>query len=309
VKPHDREPPIVKPSSMQGVESVLAALEKSVGALPQAHRIGRGEVPEPAALEQALDAFRWICFPGYFGPRSGGERDVRAFLAEAVRAFEAALAPQLERAIGASDGASLDSAALSAQWCRRVLELAPSIRELLVADAQEALAADPAARSLDEIILCYPGLLAMVTHRLAHALHGLGVPLVPRMLAEISHRRTGIDIHPGASIGSGLFIDHGTGVVIGETTRIGQGCRIYQGVTLGALTPDLDRGGGIQRGQKRHPTLGDRVVVYAGATILGGETVIGDGATVNGGVFLTQSVPAGSVAQAPRPEVKLKSRA
>ena len=170
------------------------------------------------------------------------------------------------------------------------------------------MAADPAARSLDEIILCYPGLQAMVAHRFAHAMQGLGIPLVPRMVAEIAHRRTGIDIHPGARIGPGLFIDHGTGVVIGETTVIGTQCRIYQGVTLGALTPELDRGGGIERGQKRHPTLGNRVVVYAGATILGGDTLIGDGATVNGGVFLVQSVQAGSVAQAPRPEVKLKSR-
>jgi serine O-acetyltransferase len=308
VTPQERERVTMQPGVAQGVEALVDALARSVDALPQAHRIGRGEVPEPEALERALEVFRWICFPGFHGPRSGGDRDVRAFLAAALHAFEAALAPQLMRAIRSMDGAASDPEAVAAGWCRHVLALAPSIRELLVADAQEALAADPAARSLDEIILCYPGLQAMLTHRLAHALHALGVPLVPRMLAEISHRRTGIDIHPGASIGPGLFIDHGTGVVIGETTRIGKGCRIYQGVTLGALTPDLDRHGSVERGQKRHPTLGDRVVVYAGATILGGDTVIGEGSTVNGGVFLTQSVPAGSVAQAPRPEVKLKNR-
>ena len=295
-------------SGAHGMRSIVDALARSVDALPQAHRIGRGDVPDPAQLERALEVFRAICFPGYFGGRAGADRDAHDFLAGAVAEFSSALVPQLERALRAGGVALAEAHGTADGWTRSVLQATPNIRELLVADAGEAMTADPAARSLDEVILCYPGLQAMVAHRLAHALHGLGVPLVPRMLAEIAHRRTGIDIHPGARIGPGLFIDHGTGVVIGETTVIGRHCRIYQGVTLGALTPELDRGGGIQRGQKRHPTLGDRVVVYAGATILGGDTLIGDGATVNGGVFLVQGVPAGSVAQAPRPEVVLKSR-
>jgi len=287
---------------------MVDALARSVESLPDVHRIGRGEVPDVAELERALEVFRSICFPGFFGARSGGDRDAHVFLKEALEALGAALVPQFERAMQAMATGGGEAAKRAREWFGSLLAQAPRIRELLAADAREAMAADPAARSLDEIILCYPGLHAMVAHRFAHAMHELGIPLVPRMVAEIAHRRTGIDIHPGARIGPGLFIDHGTGVVIGETTVIGTQCRIYQGVTLGALTPELDRGGRIERGQKRHPTLGDRVVVYAGATILGGETVIGDGATVNGGVFLVQSVPAGSVAQAPRPEVKLKSR-
>jgi len=287
---------------------MVEALARSVESLPDVHRIGRGEVPDVAALEQALEIFRSICFPGFFGERSGGDRDAHAFLREAVQGLRALILPQFERAARAMVTGGEESAALAGEWFGAWMAQTPRTRELLAADAREAMAADPAARSLDEIILCYPGLHAMVAHRFAHAMHALGVPLVPRMVREIAHRRTGIDIHPGARIGPGLFIDHGTGVVIGETTVIGTQCRIYQGVTLGALTPELDRGGRIARGQKRHPTLGDRVVVYAGATILGGDTVIGDGATVNGGVFLVQSVPAGSVAQAPRPEVKLKSR-
>ncbi|MFM7808075.1 MAG: serine O-acetyltransferase, partial [Planctomycetota bacterium] len=262
-----------------GLEPIVEALARSVDALPEVHRIGRGEVPELAELERALEVFRSICFPGFFGARSGGDRDAHAFLGVAVSQLHAALVPQFERAVRAASAETADAHGLAQGWFATVLAETPRIRELLAADAREALAADPAARSLDEIILCYPGLHAMVTHRFAHALHGLGVPLVPRMLAEIAHRRTGIDIHPGARIGPGLFIDHGTGVVIGETTVIGRQCRIYQGVTLGALTPELDRGGRVERGQKRHPTLGDRVVVYAGATILGGDTVIGDGAT------------------------------
>jgi serine O-acetyltransferase len=299
----------VQPSPSHGTDPIVEALARSLEALPQTHRIGREDVPDPEALERSLETYRAICFPGYFGLRFGGELDARGFLAEAVRIFEHALAPQLARAIAARGTAVQDQGQRAGHWCREVLAATPETRTLLAQDAQEAMVADPAARGLDEIILCYPGLQAMIAHRLAHTLHGLGVPLVPRMLAEIAHRRTGIDIHPGAAIGPGLFIDHGTGVVIGETTVIGRQCRLYQGVTLGALTPELDRGGRVERGQKRHPTLGDRVVVYAGATILGGDTVIGHDATVNGGVFLVQSVPAGSVAQAPRPEVVLKSRA
>lgn len=291
-----------------GIEAIVEALARSVDALPAAHRIGRAETPDPSELARALEIFRSICFPGFFGARSGGDRDARVFLRGAVDALGTALVPQFERAVRAASIDAGRATDLAKGWFQSTLAEVPRVRELLAADADEAMKADPAARSVDEIILCYPGLHAMVAHRFAHVLHGLGVPLVPRMLAEIAHRTTGIDIHPGARIGPGLFIDHGTGVVIGETTVIGRQCRIYQGVTLGALTPELDRGGGVQRGQKRHPTLGDRVVVYAGATILGGDTVIGDGATVNGGVFLVQSVPAGSVAQAPRPEVVLKSR-
>lgn len=288
------------------MDALVQALERSVQTLPAMHRMGRTGTPDPAALERALDRFRWICFPGFFGPRDGAQTDATAFLQTAVRELCDTLRPQLALAAGSERPGATDADAVARGWMLRLLEASPRIRELLHADAQEALTADPAARTLEEIILCYPGLHAMVAHRFAHALHGLGAPLVPRMLAELAHRSTGIDIHPGASIAAGLFIDHGTGVVIGETTQIGERCRIYQGVTLGALTPEMDRGGKVQRGQKRHPTLGDRVVVYAGATILGGQTVIGDGATVNGGVFLTQSVPAGCIVQAPRPEWQLK---
>ena len=272
--------------------------------LPALHRMGRPSMPDPAALALASECFRWICFPGYFGPREGASAGMGPFLGRAIRGLMDALRPELERA-AALDGGDPSRAGA---WLTGLLQATPAIRALLAEDADEALRADPAARSLEEIILCYPGLHAVMDHRLAHALHGMGVSLVPRMIAEAAHRRTGIDIHPGASIAGGLFIDHGTGVVIGETTVMGRRCRIYQGVTLGALTPDLGPGRPLSRGMKRHPTLEDRVVVYAGATILGGDTVIGEGATINGGVFLTQSVPPGSVVQAPRPELVMKSR-
>jgi serine O-acetyltransferase len=163
-----------------------------------------------------------------------------------------------------------------------------AVRALLAADVEAAFDGDPAAKSYAEIVASYPSVWAIASHRLAHELHVLGVPLLPRLIAEHAHARTGIDIHPGATIGRRFFIDHGTGVVIGETVEIGERCVVYQGVTLGAIAP---RKGQVLRGVKRHPTLEDDVTIYAGATILGGETVIGRGSVIGGNVWLTHSLP------------------
>lgn len=165
----------------------------------------------------------------------------------------------------------------------------PEIRELLINDIRSARAGDPAATSLDEIVLAYPFVEAIATHRIAHQLYALGVPIIPRIMAERAHSRTGIDIHPGAEIAEGFFIDHGTGVVIGETCRIGKNVKIYQGVTLGALSP-FDRDGKPKTGQKRHPDVEDDVIIYANATILGGKTVIGTGSIIGGNTWITRSV-------------------
>lgn len=166
----------------------------------------------------------------------------------------------------------------------------PGIREMLKLDVIAAYTGDPAALSYSEVIQSYPGLRAITTHRVAHELYVLDVPLIPRLMNEHTHARTGIEIHPGARIGESFFIDHGTGVVIGETTEIGSRVRIYQGVTLGAYTFPLDDQGNPIKGVKRHPTIGDDVVIYPGATILGGDTVIGEGAVIGGNVWLTRSV-------------------
>jgi serine O-acetyltransferase len=166
----------------------------------------------------------------------------------------------------------------------------PDIHARLVLDAEAILAGDPAAESIDEVVAAYPGFLAIAIHRIAHEIHHLGVPILPRLLAEVAHTRTGIDIHPGASIGRSFCIDHGTGVVIGETAVIGDDVKLYQGVTLGALSVVKSAAG-----TKRHPTIGDRVVIYAGATVLGGDTVVGEDSIVGGNVFLTRGVPAGSI--------------
>jgi len=166
----------------------------------------------------------------------------------------------------------------------------PSVHERLLLDADAIVAGDPAAESVDEVIAAYPGFLATATHRTAHEIHRLGVPILPRLLAEVAHTRTGIDIHPGATIGRSFCIDHGTGIVVGETAVIGDNVKLYQGVTLGALSVAKSAAG-----TKRHPTIGDRVVIYANATVLGGDTTVGRDSVVGGNVFLTSSVPPDSI--------------
>ncbi len=176
-----------------------------------------------------------------------------------------------------------------------LLRALPNVKALLDTDLRAAYYGDPAARGVDEIILCYPAFLAIATYRLAHVLYTAQVPLLPRVMTEYAHRLTGIDIHPGAVIGEAFFIDHGTGVVIGETTTIGRQVKIYQHVTLGAKSFDVDENGALVKGIKRHPDIGDRVVIYAGATILGGETRIGSDCVIGGSVWLTHSVEAGKM--------------
>jgi serine O-acetyltransferase len=221
----------------------------------------------------------------------------------ALRSEVPVLAERLETLLGRvalPDGADASDLAL------RFVERLPAIRALVAEDLQASFEGDPAATSLQEIVLAYPALRALSIHRIAHELYDLRVPLLPRIMSEYAHDRTGIDIHPGARIGHRFFIDHGTGVVIGETAEIGDRVRIYQGVTLGAASL---RDSSTLRGQKRHPTVEDDVTIYAGATILGGDTVIGTGCVIGGNVWLTESVPAGSqvVAEPPRYVVRQQS--
>ena len=176
-----------------------------------------------------------------------------------------------------------------------LLEHLPEVRRQLQTDLVAAYQGDPAAKSVDEVVLCYPAFKAISTYRLAHVLYADGVPLLPRMMTEYAHRLTGIDIHPGARIGDSFFIDHGTGVVIGETTTIGCNVKLYQHVTLGAKSFEVGEDGTLVKGIKRHPDIGDRVVIYSGATILGGETQIGNDCIIGGSVWLTHSVPAGKM--------------
>ena len=225
-----------------------------------------------------IELIRRGMFPDIFGTEDDGS--------PTTCLFEGAIL--LERLLGEA-GFTGDGE----ETTRRFLESLPETAELLRTDVQAAYDGDPAARSTWEIMLTYPAFEAISIYRLAHTLYSYGVPLLPRFMTEYAHRNTGIDIHPGASIGPYFFIDHGTGVVIGETCTIGDHVKLYQGVTLGAKSFELDENGNPVKGIKRQPDIGSRVVIYAGATILGGRTVIGDGCTVGGNVWLTHSLPAG----------------
>lgn len=258
-------------------------------------------LPSEASLRRILLLTRKLVFPGYFWPDSGdgsGNRNRTGFRLQLLyRLLSREIASALLYLADGKEKKAVvpQSRALASEF----LASLPMLRETLVLDLEAHFEGDPAAFNRDEIVVSYPGLRAIAIHRMAHRLWELGVPLLPRMMAEEAHRETGIDIHPGAVIGPSFFIDHGTGVVIGETAVLGTGVKLYQGVTLGALST---RGGHRLRGTKRHPTLGDRVTVYAGATILGGSTVIGSDSVIAANAFLTSSVPPGSKIHPQTPE-------
>jgi serine O-acetyltransferase len=257
---------------------------------------GGRELPSRDALEDIVLSLRGALFPMRLGPANLRQETEDFYVGHTLDTALTALYGQVrleQRHAARHDGvAAADIDRKSNTIVREFAQQLPAIRALLDTDVLAAFQGDPAARSVDEVLLCYPGVLAISHHRLAHALWKLGVPLLARMVAELAHTETGIDIHPGAQIGAGFFIDHGTGVVIGETTVIGERVRLYQAVTLGAKHFPADATGALKKDLPRHPILEDDVVVYAGATILGRIT-IGRGATIGGNVWLTHSVPPG----------------
>ena len=258
------------------------------------NHIDGNNLPARSEVSELLDDVLSIVFPGYFNYEPLDDLTVRYFVgarcARILRRLEQVVTRSL--AVDCTGRRPVDEIARAAhEHALELLQSIPSIRAALAADVQAALAGDPAACSDAEIIMSYPGVTAIAGHRIAHHLYQRRVPLLPRMIAEILHSRTGIDIHPGATIGRSFFIDHGTGVVIGETSVIGNRVKLYQGVTLGALSVKSREAG---RKVQRHPTIEDDVTVYAGATILGGDTVIGRGSTIGGNVWLTRSVPPGT---------------
>ena len=256
---------------------------------------GGRELPSRAAMADILEALCGALFPMRLGPVDLREESEDFYVGHTLDVALNALLAQAKlelryaaRQSGQPDDGVSDTATLLIQDFALAL---PGLRTLLDTDVLAAYHGDPAARSVDEVLLCYPGILAVIHHRLAHHLYRAGLPLLARISAEIAHSATGIDIHPGAQIGRSFFIDHGTGVVIGETAIIGERVRIYQAVTLGAKRFPADEDGQLQKGHPRHPIVEDDVVIYAGATILGRIT-IGKGSTIGGNVWLTRSVPA-----------------
>ncbi len=276
----------------QIMQRILASYDE---ATPKIHHLDRMPLPareDAAAIMQALEE---IIYPGYYSSSGVTHNGIIYRVQERISWLFEHLRDQISkgfRHMRQLDEAWPREANADAETCAYAfLESLTEIRRLLATDIQAAYDGDPAAHCIDEIILSYPAAYAITAYRVAHELYRLNVPLLPRMLTELAHSRTGIDIHPGAEIGESFFIDHGTGVVIGETTIIGKNVKLYQGVTLGALSFPKDEKGRLLRGHKRHPTIADNVVIYAGATILGGDTVIGEGSIIGGNVWLTESVP------------------
>ena len=266
-------------------------------------------IPSKEKIIEVIYGFREILFPGYFNTSKIDPVNLKYAVGQSVSLLFDTLSEQISHSIR-HDCFRYD---LSCRECEKLgfehtlafLKAIPKIQNLLSTDVKACFEGDPAAKSLDEIIFCYPGIFAIMVYRIAHELHHLDVPFIPRIMTEYAHSETGIDIHPGAHIGEGFVIDHGTGVVIGETTLIGDHVRIYQGVTLGALSlPHGARETLIDK--KRHPTIEDEVIIYSGATILGGETVIGACSIIGGNVWLTESVPPGTRVMLTKPHLVYK---
>lgn len=267
-------------------------------------------LPSRDAVAEIVADLYEVLYPGYGRRQNLHMGNIGYYVGSLIDALHDKLTVQIGRALRhdlCHEAPHTDFEAMAQPKAVELLRRLPEVRKTLELDVEAAYRGDPAARSHHEIIFCYPGLEAITVYRVAHELHRLGVPYIPRMMTEFAHAKTGIDIHPGATIGTGFFIDHGTGVVIGETCEIGQGVKLYQGVTLGALSFSKDDDGGLTHGSyKRHPTLQDGVVIYANATVLGGQTVIGARSVIGSNVWLTESVPPDTTVVLEKPKLRLR---
>ncbi len=294
-----------------------AEVAESITSLTNLARLDAPVCPKGQQVRRLVDLVRCLVFPGFFEGETlktpGVDGWLERLLGDLQQAASSVIYDALRygRHIGLNcphdPAASDDDHSQSRRLVDRLLKELPSLRSALALDIDAAYAGDPAATHPDETIACYPGVSAVLSYRLAHILHRFEIPLVPRIITEQAHSDTGIDIHPGAVIGSSFFIDHGTGVVIGETAIVGDQVKLYQGVTLGAKSFPKDAHGRLVRGGKRHPTIGNRVTIYADAVILGGDTIIGDDCVVSGGVFLTYSIPPKHIVRQKQAELVLRS--
>jgi len=270
-------------------QSLLASYEKDGGI----NHLDGVNLPSQSSVNQIAVDCMHLLFPGFFEETRLAKADIAPHVTKLLARLDKRLETEIEKSLRF---AGIPSPAASArQLTGKILAQLPALREIIQTDVTAAYRGDPAARSIEEIILAYPCVLAISLQRFAHELYRLGIPLLPRMLTEYAHERTGCDLHPGARIGSHFFIDHGTGVVIGETATIGHHVKLYQGVTLGAKSFETDDAGDPIKGIKRHPDIGDHVTIYAHATILGGDTRIGEHSIIGSNVWLIKSVPAEAV--------------
>jgi serine O-acetyltransferase len=303
----------------EGLPEITDALVSTYTECGHITHLGHKPLPSRDAIVEILVDLMEILYPGFGRRQNLHMGNVEYHVGDLIDGLHDKLTQQITRvlrheqeweAMETPHGAELpppDFEAMAQQKAIAFLQTMPALRSMLDLDVQAAYEGDPAAKSHHEIIFCYPGVEAITIYRIAHTLLLLGVPLIPRMMTEHAHSKTGIDIHPGARIGPSFFIDHGTGVVIGETCDLGTHVKLYQGVTLGALSFPRDAAGNIIRGMKRHPTLEDDVVVYANATILGGDTVIGHHAVIGSSVWLTHSVAPYTVVSLEKPSLRIKS--
>jgi len=298
-----------EPPDAGKIENLVDRITKTYGDDRGINFIDAANLPVRDKIIEVLDQLIELLFPGYTGRRTITKSNVRYVVIDIFYHVYTELSEQIERAFkyrcrleNCSTG---DCRRLAEDAAMHLLTKLPEIRELLKGDVAAAFDGDPAAQSFEEIVISYPCIIAIAAHRIVHQLYLKQVPLIPRIIGEFAHSKTGIDIHPGATIGRNFFIDHGTGVVIGETTVIGDNVKIYQGATLGAVSFTKDERGRILRGQKRHPTIEDNVTIYAEATILGNVT-IGKGAVIGGNVWIKESVPPGVVVSSPHADLLFK---
>jgi serine O-acetyltransferase len=308
----------------EGLSEITEALVATYTECSRLNHLGHEPLPSRDAIAEILADLSDVLYPGYFRRQNLHIGNVEYYVGALIDGLHDKLTQQIARALrheadcNGDDGSAPparrgpqtqgDFEAVAQQKAIRFLERLPDLRLVLQEDVRAAYEGDPAACSHHEIVFCYPGLEAITVYRLAHELLLLGVPLIARVMTEAAHAKTGIDIHPGARIGPGFFIDHGTGVVIGETCEIGENVKLYQGVTLGALSFTRDQQGKLVRGKKRHPTLEDHVVVYANATILGGDTVIGHHSVIGSNVWLTHSVGPNTRVLMEEPMLKIRGK-
>ena len=289
-------------------ESEIQALEKLVlddyGKDRVIDRLELFMQPDRLVIESLIEKLFRVVFPGYFSDSTYRLYNLKNSIPNLLEDIAYHLCAQIAIALKSGDTADKDVSSEAERITAEFLKKLPEIRRFVDMDLSAAFDGDPAAVSREEIIISYPGIYAVTVNRLAHVLYGLEVPLIPRIMTEFAHGKTGIDIHPGASIGRYFFIDHGTGIVIGETTVIGDNVKIYQGVTIGALST---RGGQRLHGVKRHPTIEDNVTIYAGASILGGDTVIGHDSIIGSNAFITRSVEPGTRVSVRNQELQFKN--
>ncbi len=283
----------------------------------ETQRVGEMDLPSREEIVRIIDEIRQLLFPGYIGHQQLSWQNVKFHVGNLLTRLAGDLGNQIRQCMCMMGECGHDHQPdcpeipqchdKAADITCKLIEQIPHLREILSLDAQAAYDGDPAAKQIDEIVYCYPGFYAVTVYRIAHELEDLGVPLMPRIMTEHAHTVTGADIHPGAEIGKSFFIDHATGVVIGETADIGDNVKLYQGVTLGALSFPKDERGRIIKGTKRHPTIQDDVTIYANATILGGDTIIGQGVIVGGNTYVTHSIMAESTVVGEAPKLKVRT--